>query len=102
MLAGTKALTKPSELMRESRPHVSRRCDNMNRGEEPENQDEGPLTGASGLEKEKSSKDREGEPAQCSLKPYMETDHRAHSPEAKETLYLRQMTGGGGTEWEEQ
>lgn len=41
MLAGTKALIKPSELMKESRPHASKRCNNMNRGEESEDYDEG-------------------------------------------------------------
>lgn len=36
MLAGIEALTKPSELMRESRLHASRRQGSMNRGREPE------------------------------------------------------------------
>lgn len=61
MLAGTKALIKPSELMKESRPHASRRCDGMNRGEEPQDYDEGLLTEASGLEKEKGQQRERGE-----------------------------------------
>ena len=61
MLAGTNALIKPSELMKECRPHASRRCDDMNRGEEPEDYDEGLLTEASGLEKEKGQQRERGE-----------------------------------------
>lgn len=47
--------------MKESRPHASRRCDDMNRGEEPEDYDEGLLTEASGLEKEKEQQRERGE-----------------------------------------
>lgn len=47
--------------MKESRPHASRRCDGMNRGEEPQDYDEGLLTEASGLEKEKGQQRERGE-----------------------------------------
>lgn len=47
--------------MKEFRPHASRRCDDMNRGEEPEDYDDGLLTEASGLEKEKGQQRERGE-----------------------------------------
>lgn len=89
--------------MKESRPHASRRCDDMNRGEEPEDYDEGLLTEASGLEKEKEQQ-REGSRPSAFWNPTLRQTTE-HTPfEAKETLYLHQMIGDQGeegTEWEE-